>query len=65
MQYSTILISVGDAQDEEIKKNYEQHLPQICEFIAKSLQSCSGSDRTSLAGTPKLAQGTSGYHDNE
>ena len=55
---------MGDSQDEEIKKNYEQHLPQICEFIAKSLQSCSGIDHTSLAATPKLTQGASG-HDNE
>lgn len=55
---------MGDSQDEEIKKNYEQHLPQICEFIAKSLQSCNGGDRTALAATPKLTQGATGQ-DNE
>lgn len=40
VQYSTILISVGDSKDARVKQTFQQHLPIICEFISKTVERC-------------------------
>lgn len=48
VQYSTILISVGDSQDARVKQTFQQHLPIICEFISKTLERCGPSEHELL-----------------